>query len=126
MIVGIGTDLIEVSRVKKMIENHPDLALQKIFTQIEIDYCNGFNQRKYEHFAARFAVKEAFSKAIGTGFGDSFVLKDVGVENLKSGQPIINLTGKLRKKYGKYKLHLTIAHTIDYATATVIIEDNSD
>lgn len=122
MIIGTGIDIIDVNRIKKIIVNYSDDALNKIFTKTEQSYCEQFNERKYEHYAARFATKEAFSKAIGTGFTNSFKLNEVGVVNMKNGKPEIVLTGNMLKLYGKNKLYLSIAHLKEYAVATVIIE----
>lgn len=123
MIIGIGTDIIEVERIQKMIVEYGESALNKIFTEIEIEYCNSFGKRKYEHFAARFAIKEAFSKAIGTGLTKSFKFKDVGVVNETSGKPKLVLTGEMQKKWGSKVVHISIAHTINTATAYVVIEE---
>ena len=120
MIIGTGIDIIEVERIKKLIINYTD---RTIFTEIEINYCEQYKDRKYEHYAARFATKEAFSKAIGTGFTNAFKLNEVGVVNDEKGTPSIVLTGKLLELYGKYKIHLSIAHLKEYAVASVILEE---
>lgn len=123
MITGIGVDIIEVERIKKIIVNYSDAALNKIFTKTEQSYCEQFNERKYEHYAARFAAKEAFSKAIGTGFNNNFKLNEIGVFNIEIGKPQIELFGNLLELYGKYKIHISIAHLKEYAIANVIIEN---
>jgi len=123
MIVGIGIDIIEVNRIRKLIDNYMERAYQKIFTEIEKTYCEQYKDLKYEHYAVRFAVKEAFSKAIGIGFSDSFKLNEIGIVNDEKGMPSIILTGQMLKLYGKYKIHLSIAHLKEYAIATVILED---
>lgn len=125
MIIGIGTDIIEVARIQKLIEQHEERAYQKIFTETEVEYCNSFGKRRYEHFAARFAVKEAFSKAIGTGLTNSFAFRDVGVENLESGQPVLSLRGVMAERWAKYKIQLSISHIAEYAMAFVVISDNN-
>jgi len=73
--------------------------------------------------AGRFAVKEAFSKAIGTGIRQGFVWNTVGVVNEPSGKPTIELTGVLWERWGKYTIHVSISHTENYAMAMVVIED---
>ncbi|MCL2040085.1 MAG: holo-ACP synthase [Bacteroidetes bacterium] len=123
MIVGIGVDIIEVERIKKIIINYSDAAINKIFTKTEKNYCEQFNERKYEHYAARFATKEAFSKAIGTGFNNNFKLNEIGIFNIETGKPQIELFGNLLEKYGKYKIHISIAHLKEYAVANVVIEE---
>jgi holo-[acyl-carrier protein] synthase len=121
MIIGIGTDIIEVVRIKKLLDEYPERAYNKIFTDTEIEYCNNFGKRKYEHFAARFAVKEAFSKAIGTGLSNSFSFKDVGIQNLPSGEPIIILDNEMKSRWNDFTINVSIAHTESDATAFVVI-----
>ena len=123
MIIGIGTDIIEVARIQNLIENHPEKALERVFTDIEIAYCNSFNKRRYEHYAARFTVKEAFSKAIGTGLTNEFAFRDVGVDNLDSGQPFLVLSGIMQERYGHYKAHLSISHIKEFAMACIVLEE---
>ncbi|MDR0926271.1 MAG: holo-ACP synthase [Ignavibacteria bacterium] len=123
MIIGIGTDIIEVARIKKLLVEYGAHSLNKIWTDTEIDYCESFGKRKYEHYAARFAAKEAFSKAIGTGLSNSFAFKDVAVQNLASGNPIIVLNNIMKERWGNYTTHLSIAHTEANAIAYVVIEE---
>ena len=125
MIIGIGVDIVEVARIQKMIDEYGDSALVKVFTDVEIEYCNGFGKRKYEHFAARFAIKEAFSKAIGTGLTNSFSFRDVGVINQASGKPELVLDGEMKKRWENFLIHISIAHTQKDAIAYVIIENKN-
>ncbi len=122
MIYGIGHDLVETSRIKNSIESLGDRFKNKIYTEIEKEYCNQFKLNDYLHYAARFAAKEAFSKAIGTGLRDGFKFTEVGVVNQKSGQPKIVLTGSMLEKYGHLKSHLTMSHSNSNAVAVVILE----
>lgn len=124
MIYGIGHDLVECSRIKSSLEKLGDRFKNKIYTQVEQDYCNQFKLNDYLHYAARFAAKEAFSKAIGTGLRDGFKFTEVGVENQKSGQPKIVLSGSMLDKYGHLKAHLTMSHSETNAVAIVILEHN--
>jgi holo-[acyl-carrier protein] synthase len=124
MINGIGTDIIEVQRIKEAIEKYKDKFTGKIFTQEEIDYSMSFKNREHVHLAARFAVKEAFSKAIGTGLTQGFKLNEVSIKNKESGEPELILTGGLAEKYSNYKFHVTISHTESTAVAVVIMEEN--
>ncbi len=124
MIYGIGHDLVECSRIKGSLEKLGDRFKNKIYTQVEQDYCNQFKLNDYLHYAARFAAKEAFSKAIGTGLRDGFKFTEVGVENQKSGQPKIVLSGSMLDKYGHLKAHLTMSHSETNAVAIVILEHN--
>jgi len=124
MIIGIGIDIIETLRIQKMIDEYGDVVLTKFFTDVEIDYCNSFGKRKYEHFAARFAIKEAFSKATGNGLTNSFVFRDVGIINQKSGKPQLVLEGKMKEQWSNSLIHISIAHTKENAIGYVIIESN--
>lgn len=123
MIIGTGTDIVEVNRIKSALENLGDKFKNKIFTQQEIDYCEQYKIRKYSHYAARFAAKEAFSKAIGTGFARGFKFKEVSVESLESGKPEIILNGEMKEKYGSYSIQLSLSHTDTNAIAYLIMEE---
>lgn len=122
MIVGIGTDIVEVHRIKSAIENLGEKFKNKMFTQKEIDYCEQFKLRKYSHYAARFAAKEAFSKAIGTGFARGFNFKEVSVNNDESGKPEILLDGDMKIKYCDYNIKLSLSHSDTNAIAYIIME----
>lgn len=122
MIYGIGHDIVETERIKGSIERLGDRFKRKIYTNLEKEYCDKFNEKAHLHYAARFAAKEAFSKAIGTGLRDGFKFTEVGVKNLPSGQPEIILTGGMKEKYGHLKSNLTISHTDNNAVAIVILE----
>lgn len=123
MIFGIGNDIIAVERIKKSIENYGERFLNKVFTPNEISYCELYGDKKYVHYAARFAVKESFSKAVGTGLTKGFKLNEVGVINEKSGKPKLILIGDLSEKYSKYISHVTISHSDEYAIAMVVLEE---
>lgn len=124
MIFGIGNDIVEIKRIEKSLEKYGERFLKRVFTTREIEYCNSFKDTENLHYAARFAAKEAFSKAIGTGFTKGFKLKEVGIVNEKSGRPRIELFGDLEEKYGKYVIHVTLSHSDEYAIANVILENN--
>ncbi|MGQ9819080.1 MAG: holo-ACP synthase [Candidatus Kapaibacteriales bacterium] len=123
MIRGIGIDLIEVDRVQKAIENYGDRFLKRVFTETEIRYCETFKESKYVHYAARFAVKEAFSKAIGTGLTNGFKFNSIGTRNEANGFPIVELYDNLKEKYNSYRIIVSISHIINLALAVVIIEE---
>lgn len=122
MIYGIGNDIISVERIKQSIINYGDRFKTKVFTPEEVAYCDLFGEKKYVHYAARFAVKESFSKAVGTGLAKGFKMNEIGVINEKSGKPNLYLSGELLEKYGFLKLHVTISHSDEYAIANVVIE----
>ncbi|MFC2082120.1 holo-ACP synthase [Bacteroidota bacterium] len=121
MVVGIGIDIIEIERIKKSIEKYDDLFLNKIFTQTELDYCLS-KQNKYQHFAARFAAKEAIAKAIATGWSEGFKWKDIEIYNEPSGLPRVKLFGNLQKFLEKDKeLKITMSHSEHYVTCFAIL-----
>lgn len=122
MIFGIGTDIVQVSRMNKWVEN-PEI-IKRFFNPAEImEKCS--DSTKNQYYAARFAAKEAFSKALGTGI-TGFSLRDVYITNDKSGKPILNVKDSvadvLREKCGECKIHVSLSHEKEYATAFVIIE----
>jgi len=123
MIKGIGIDIIEIKRIKKLI-GIDNKFIEKIFTPKEIDYCKN-KVRKEQHYGARFAAKESFLKALGTGLRSGMSWKDVSIKNDKLGKPKIELHGKTLEKFNNMKckqIHLSISHTKEYAIAYVIIE----
>lgn len=123
MIFGIGTDIVEVKRIKEAIENYGKRFLDRIYTETEQKYSEMFNENKYVHYAARFAAKESFSKAIGTGLTRGFKFKEISIENLKSGEPKVILDGALKEKYGDKKMFVSLSHTDNNAIAYIIIEE---
>jgi holo-[acyl-carrier protein] synthase len=123
MIVSTGVDIVEVSRIKEMTEKHADRFLKRIFTAREITYCRA-RKYKYEHFAARFAAKEAAMKALGVGLG-SVALREIEVVRMPRGDVRLQLVGKALEKadgLGIAQFHLSLSHTRDYAVAVVIGE----
>lgn len=123
MIAGIGIDIIEVARVEKLTKKDEKFLL-KIFTQTEIDYCRKFKNGS-QNFAGRFSVKEAFLKAMGTGWSNGLKFDEIETVNDKLGKPEIVLYGRTKEIFDERNLkfsHVSIAHLKDYATAVVIIE----
>ncbi len=124
MIYGIGNDLVENERIEKIIRKWGEKFLSRVFTEKEIAYCGKHVQASL-HYGARFAVKESFLKAIGTGMGRGVKLQEIEVVNEKSGKPEIRLYGgaleQIRQE-GIEKVHLSITHTKNYAAAIVILE----
>lgn len=120
MIKGVGIDIIEVKRIKKIIEgNSSDRFFQRILTDAEIAYCKTYSKPEL-HFAGRFAAKEAYSKSIGTGVGKEFSWKDVEILNDKKGKPYIHHIKD--NEFSKLIFHVSISHTEDYACAAVTCE----
>lgn len=123
MIYGIGTDIVEVKRIKDAIENYGKRFLDRIYTETEQNYSEMFKENKYVHYAARFAAKESFSKAIGTGLTRGFKFKEVAIENLKSGEPKVILDGALKEKYGDKRIFISLSHTDNNAIAYIVLQD---
>ena len=124
MIYGIGIDLVENDRIEKIIQKWGNKFLSRVFSDKEIAYCERHAQAAI-HYGARFAVKESFLKAIGTGLGRGVRLVEIEVVNKKSGKPEIILSGGAQKyfvKAGIEKIHLSITHTNKYASAMVLLE----
>jgi len=120
-IVSIGVDISEIQRIKKLIEQHNDRFLSKIYTAAEIAYCNK-KVDKYPSFAARFAAKEAVLKALGKGLRDGLNWKDIEVRNDAVGKPYLKLSGKSSDLIGNRKALLSLSHTKDNAIAFVVIQ----
>ncbi len=123
MILGIGTDLFEVSRMKKAMEKDP-LFIESVFTKSEIQYCEP-RKRKEQNYAARYAAKEAFMKALGTGWRGGMKFTEINVINDDLGKPEIFLTGKAKEiadNLGVKTIHLSMSHIKDIVNAFVIIE----
>ena len=123
-IFGIGIDVVEIGRIAKSIERHGDPFLAKVFTTAEREYCDA---KKFpaQHYAARFAAKEAVSKAFGTGIGQHIGWLDMEVRRLASGQPYVVLHDRgeaLFREREATHLHLTLSHTQTYATAVALLE----
>lgn len=117
-ILGLGTDIVEIERIEKAI-NKTEKFREKVFTDKEILYCEG-KATKYQSYAGRFCVKEAISKAMGTGVRN-FELKDIEVLNDGLGKPFGVFYGNLKEYFSDKNLMITISHCKEYATATAII-----
>ncbi len=123
MIFGIGTDIVETDRIRKAIENYGKRFLDRLYTADEQIYCDSFNDTKWVHYAARFAAKESFSKAIGTGLTREFKFSEISILNEESGKPYVVLSGGLLDKFGKYKTHISLSHTDSNSIAYIIMEE---
>jgi len=124
MIRGIGVDIIEVARIRQSVEEAGEQFLTKIFTQPEIDYCES-KANRYQHLAARFAAKEAVSKALATGWAGDFRWKDVEVMNDASGQPRVTLHGKLKERLASAAVFLSLSHSDHHVVAMALIEEHT-
>jgi holo-[acyl-carrier protein] synthase len=122
MIRGVGIDLIEVARIRAAAERFGDRFLNRILRPAELAYCRSFKDPA-PHLAARFAAKEAVSKAFGTGIGAALGWQDLEVANRESGQPYLILHdggGRLLAQGGGGEIHLSLSHTDNYATAVAV------
>ncbi len=125
MILGIGTDIFEIERMKIRLEKQPSF-FEGIFTKNELNYCNQF-KNKAQKFAARYAAKEAFLKALGTGWRDGITFKDIDIINDNLGKPEIFLSGVAKQIADKLEvtaIHLSMSHTEKLANAFVIINNH--
>ena len=124
MIYGIGTDIVEINRFQRFIDENNDALLQRIFTEQERTVCESRKNRA-ACFAARFAAKEAFLKALGTGLRDGISWHDMQVISNDLGKPEIKLTGRAFDIFTSMQLgrsFLSLSHDGGYAVATVVLE----
>ena len=118
-----GTDIIEISRIKESVEKYGQSFLKRVFSDPEIEYCEQKGQVKYQHYAARFASKEAVSKMLGTGFNGTFAWNDIEVINDEFGKPQVNLYNGAKKIFDEEnlkKIDISISHCKEYAVSMVI------
>ena len=126
MIIGIGTDIVRISRVAEIYNKHPEVFPKKILSDKEIENFNkiAFAPKKIAYLSKRFAAKEAFVKALGTGFRDGIGFSDIRVVNNKLGKPYIIVSDKIKQILKmKTNIHLSIADETDIAAAFVVIEE---
>jgi len=123
MIFGVGTDLIEVDRLA-ILSDKGRQYLESIFSDDEINYCENHG-RKAEHLAARFAAKESFLKALGTGWRDGLSFGEIEIMNDELGKPLVRLHGKAKRRIEDLEIkHISISlsHVKEIAIAIVILE----
>jgi holo-[acyl-carrier protein] synthase len=124
MIVGVGIDLIEVERVAEKIGKKSGFK-ELVFSKAEIDYCES-KANKFEHYAARFAAKEAFFKALGTGWKNGTAFNEVEITNDEKGKPALSFLGATAASITEMKLgniSVSLSHLKAMASAVVIIEN---
>jgi holo-[acyl-carrier protein] synthase len=118
-IVGIGTDIVECLRIAQMIERHGELFLTRVYTPREIEYCSS-RKAATQHYAGRWAAKEAVLKAMGTGWARGISWRDIEVRNDEGGRPSILLGGTAREiceRRGVEEMLISISHCRSHATA---------
>ena len=124
MIVGLGVDMEEITRLREVIERHGKIFLERIFTPAEIAYCER-HRDPVERYTARFAAKEATMKALGTGWSKGVRWRDIEVTRMPGGRPTIVLhgvAGKHAERMGARHISLSITHSGNFALAEVILE----
>jgi holo-[acyl-carrier protein] synthase len=129
MILGIGNDTVDIRRIERTLERHGERFLERVFTPTERAKAERRTERvRASTYAKRFAAKEAASKALGTGFRDGVFFRDLGVVNLRSGQPTLALTGGAAERLAAItppghtaQVALTMTDEYPYANAVVVI-----
>jgi holo-[acyl-carrier protein] synthase len=124
VIISIGIDIIEVARIREVLARTPRFA-GRVFTAAERAYCDGRGAVAAQHYAARFAAKEAALKALQTGWRGGIGWQDVEVASRESGAPFLIFSGlvqELFEKSGATAAHLSMSHTSEHAIAQVVLE----
>lgn len=124
MVYGIGVDVVQISRIARALKRWGRRFQDKVFTPEEIDYCLR-KRNPHPHFAARFAAKEAFVKALGIGIRRGVHWRDIEVRRGPLGRPVLRLTGRAREILRGEKIEgisLSLSHDGDYSAATVVLE----
>ena len=126
-IIGIGLDLVRIERVRAATERWKDRFLQRVFTETEQRYC--FERSSpYASLAARFAVKEAVLKALGTGWSQGIRWVDIEIRNDSSGRPSANVAGRteqLLRQRGATSIHISLSHDGEYAIGEAVVMGDS-
>ena len=122
MKISCGTDIIEIERVKKSIERTGQKFLDTIYTKKEIAYCESKKMQKYQHYAARFAAKEAIFKAISTKLTKDYKWQDFEILNDENGRPIVSLKHEIKEIEN---IDISISHCKELAVATVVVLYNN-
>jgi holo-[acyl-carrier protein] synthase len=121
--IGIGTDIVEVERIKQKVDK-PLGFREKVFSPLEIEICEQKGNLKYQSYAGRFAAKEALIKALGVNFIDEYPLNTIQILNHENGKPYFDFTDLILQtmQNNNWQVALSISHTSQYATAMVVIQ----
>ena len=122
-ILAHGIDIVEISRIADMLNEHGPRFIERCFTDVERDYAEASDKRRFERYAVRFACKEAVLKALGTGWRNGISWRDIGIVHEPSGQPRIMLSGRcaeLANERGITQWHVSLSHTDTMAVASVV------
>src|SRR5215831_15410931 len=127
-IFGIGTDIVECLRIAQMVERHGELFITRVYTAHEIEYCQSRKQAT-QHFAGRWAAKEAVLKAVGTGWRRGISWRDVEIRNQLGGRPVVLLRGGVRDvadELGVGQILISISHCRSHATAYALALERTE
>jgi holo-[acyl-carrier protein] synthase len=125
-IVGTGIDIVECLRIAQMIERHGELFITRVYTDYEIEYCSA-RKAATQHYAGRWAAKEAVLKALGTGWRRGIAWRDIEIRNDAKGAPTVKLRGGARDVMTAAnigRMHVSISHCRSFAVAYVVAEGN--
>jgi holo-[acyl-carrier protein] synthase len=124
VIISIGTDIVEVHRIRETIERTPRFV-ERVFTENERAYCDSKGAAAAQHYAARFSAKEAALKSLGTGWAGKIGWQDIEVRSNERGAPYLEIKGgalEVMNSLGATAIHVSLSHTTEHATAQVILE----
>jgi holo-[acyl-carrier protein] synthase len=121
MIFGLGVDILEIDRIRSVIAEQGEAFVRRVFTPNEVTYCSG-KADPVQHYAARFAAKEAVSKAMATGWSGEFAWKDVEVMNDAAGKPLVTLHGNIGARLAGYRVLVSLSHSDAHVVAVAVIE----
>lgn len=121
MKIKSGVDIIEIDRIRESIESTQGKFCERVYTQTEINYCESKRNQKYQHYAARFAAKEAVFKAISDGLENKYEIswKDIEILNKENGKPYVKLLNVNMEEFED--IDLSISHCKDYAVANAVV-----
>jgi len=123
-ILGVGVDIVDVNRIRKMAEEYGERFLRRVFSEEELAYCMRFSD-PFPHLAARWAAKEAVAKAMGTGFTKGVTWKSICIVHTPNGEPLVVLkegAQRFATSLGVRKIWVSISHTRDFAVSVVVME----
>lgn len=124
MFLGIGNDIIEIDRIRGVLQRHHDRFLKRIFTPFEQEYCLKYKDPVL-HLAGRFAAKEAIVKALGTGFSQGISWLDIEIRNETTGKPIVQFSSSVLHRFNHPNILISISHCRQFATAVAIYTNNA-
>ena len=118
MKISCGTDIIEIERIKEALEKYEEKFKNEIFTENEVNYCEGHKNQKFQHYAARFAAKEAIFKAISKKLDKNYSWRDFEIVNDENGKPEVKLKKDIKEIES---IDVSISHCKEYAISNVVV-----